>query len=89
MQDRVPTYPGRVLLEPVSGEPNKYDLSMADEPTAAGSAYNKANVLPDDLCAMLGLPTTAEPKDAFLRLRKMSAGSTSTFQRLFSGRGFI
>lgn len=89
MQDRVPRYPGRVLLEPVSGEPNKYDLSMADEASEAGSAYNKANVLPDDLCAMLGLPTTAEPKDAFLKLRKMATGGTSTFQRLFSGKGFI
>lgn len=32
-----------------------------------GSAYNKANVLPDDVCTRLGLSTTdSEPKDAFL-----------------------
>lgn len=34
--------------------------------TQLGSAYSKANVLPDDVCALLGLNgTTAEPKDAF------------------------
>ena len=34
--------------------------------TQLGSAYSKANVLPDDVCALLGLDsTTAEPKDAF------------------------
>lgn len=34
--------------------------------TQLGSAYSKANVLPDDVCALLGLnSTTAEPKDAF------------------------
>ena len=30
-----------------------------------GSAYNKANVLPDSTCSTLELPTSAEPKDAF------------------------
>lgn len=34
--------------------------------TQLGSAYSKANVLPDDTCEALGLdPETAEPKDAF------------------------
>lgn len=34
--------------------------------TQLGSAYSKANVLPDDVCALLGLNSiTAEPKDAF------------------------
>lgn len=35
-----------------------------------GSAYNKANVLPDSVCKMLGIPTTSEPKDAFQTLQK-------------------
>lgn len=35
-----------------------------------GSAYNKANVLPDDVCNGLGIPTTAEPKDAFVAANK-------------------
>lgn len=29
-----------------------------------GDALNKANLLPDDVCALLGLPSTAVPKDA-------------------------
>lgn len=35
-----------------------------------GSAYNKANVLPDDVCNLLGITTSAEPKDAFSALVK-------------------
>ena len=30
-----------------------------------GSAYSVANVLPEDVCAALDIPTTSEPKDAF------------------------
>ena len=37
--------------------------------TQLGSAYSKANVLPDDVCAALGLDDSmAEPKDAFALL---------------------
>ena len=51
-----------------------------------GSAYSKANVLPDDVCEVLGLDsTTAEPKDAFIRLRQMT-NTMTTFQRLMTGR---
>lgn len=42
----------------------------ADGVAVVGSAYNKANVLPDDVCTALGVPTSAEPKDAFLSLNK-------------------
>lgn len=34
-----------------------------------GSAYNKGNVLPDSVCSALGIVTTSEPKDAFLKLK--------------------
>lgn len=34
-----------------------------------GSAYNKANVLPDDVCTALGIATSAEPKDAFMAIK--------------------
>ncbi len=40
----------------------------AEGVAVVGSAYNKANVLPDDVCAVLGVPTSAEPKDAFSKL---------------------
>lgn len=33
-----------------------------------GSAYNKANVLPDEVCTSLGIPTSSEPKDAFSKV---------------------
>lgn len=52
-----------------------------------GSAYSKANVLPDDVCEVLGIDTeTAEPKDAFVRLKKSAGWNMSTFQRLMTGR---
>ena len=35
-----------------------------------GSAYNKANVLPDTVCTRLNIPTSSEPKDAFLALKE-------------------
>ena len=50
--DRVPTYPGRVKLTPVSGQTNTYDLVRADLPIQEGTPINKylldrkANCLP-------------------------------------------
>ena len=38
--NRVPLYPGRVNLAPVSG--NVYDLTRADQPTQAGTPVNAA-----------------------------------------------
>lgn len=40
--DRVPTYPGRVKLVPVSGQANTYDMVRADEPTVEGTPIDKA-----------------------------------------------
>ena len=40
--DRVPTYPGRVKLIPVAGQPNVYDMVRADEPIEVGTPINKA-----------------------------------------------
>ena len=42
IQNRVPTYPGRVTLTPVTGQPNTYDLVRADSPTQVGTPVNKA-----------------------------------------------
>ena len=39
--DRIPTYPGRVTLTPVSGQTNTYDLVRADQPIEAGTPINK------------------------------------------------
>lgn len=40
--DRVPTYPGRVKLTPVSGQTNVYDMVRADSPVEEGTPINKA-----------------------------------------------
>lgn len=40
--DRVPTYPGRVVMTPVSGQPNTYDMIRADAPIQEGTPVNKA-----------------------------------------------
>lgn len=40
--DRLPTYPGRVTLTPVSGQANTYDLVRADQPIEEGTPINKA-----------------------------------------------
>ena len=68
MQDRVSLYPGRVKLEPVEGQSNLYDLTRADQPTQEGTPLNKASLLKDTTAALLGLPNTAVPDDAFVAL---------------------
>lgn len=57
MKDRIPTYPGRVRLTPVSGQTNVYDLERVDEPTEAGTPLNKANLLTDATATLMGLTT--------------------------------
>ena len=42
VKDRVPTYPGRVILNPVSGQQNTYDMVRADAPEQEGTPVNKA-----------------------------------------------
>lgn len=68
MKDRVPT-PGkanRVKITMDDGTAVEGVLSYADDATQEGSAYTKGNVLPDDVCELLGLDSDlAEPKDAF------------------------
>lgn len=41
-KDRVPTNPGRVVLEPVAGAVNTYDMVRADDPTEEGTPLDKA-----------------------------------------------
>lgn len=41
-QDRVPRYPGRVTMTPVSGQANTYDLARADDPVVEGTKINAA-----------------------------------------------
>ena len=41
VEDRVPTYPGRVTLTPVPGEENTFDMVRADLPVTEGTPINK------------------------------------------------
>lgn len=41
IEDRVPTYPGRVELTPVEGQTNVFDVVRADDPVIPGSPINK------------------------------------------------
>lgn len=42
IKDRVPTYPNRVILNPVPGETNTFDMERADVPREPGTPINKA-----------------------------------------------
>lgn len=41
-KDRVPTYPGRIKLSPVEGQPDTFVMERADEPIEPGTPINKA-----------------------------------------------
>lgn len=70
MRDRVPQYPGRVQLVPVTGQTNTYDMSLADSPSVTGTPLNKANLLTDATATALGLDPNDDPSvnDAFATL---------------------
>jgi hypothetical protein len=60
-----------------NGNLEKYQyMKLEDEPVEEGSALNKANLLPDEVCAALNLSTDAEVKDALSELLS-NIGSTS------------
>ena len=70
MQDREPTYPGRVTLTPVYGLANTYDMERADRPLQQGTPLNKASLLKDATAALFGLGTGAVPDDVLAELGK-------------------
>lgn len=70
MQDREPTYPGRVTMTPVFGQENTYDMERADKPLQQGTPLNKATLLKDATAALYGLGTGAVPDDVLAELGK-------------------
>lgn len=77
MKNRVPTYPGRVTMTPVSGAANTYDMVRADVPIDAGTPLNKETLLQDSTAALLGLETDATPDDALKALiNKLTAAQS-------------
>ena len=75
MKDRIPKFPGRVMITPVSGQTNIYDMVRADEPEEAGTPMNKQTLLTDEAAADVGLDPDGDytPNDAFALLGKYTA----------------
>ena len=74
MKDRVPLYPGRVKLVPVSGQENTYDMVRADEPTQEGDPLSKATFLKDATALAYGLTAAAVPDDVLSMLSRFQNG---------------
>lgn len=73
MRDRVPTYPNRVKLTPVSGQSGVYDMERADSPTQEGTPLNRATLLSQDVQQSLGLGDDATPNQALQVLHEKKA----------------
>lgn len=76
MQDREPTYPGRVTLTPVYGLANTYDMDRADQPLQQGTPLNKATLLKDATAALFGKTNAAVPDDILSLLSKSVLAQT-------------
>lgn len=100
MQDREPTYPGRVTLTPVYGMANTYDMERADRPLQEGTPLNKANLLSDATAAAIKALLTSQtenpatPNDALNILAQavedvatVAAGSCSIETSTYTGTG--
>lgn len=62
MNDRIPTFPGRVkLTDEETGVSKFYTFEMADQPIEAGTALNKANLLTDATAAAIAAFSAATP----------------------------
>lgn len=61
MKDRKPKYPGRVMLTPVSGQANVYDMVRVDEPEDVGTPLSKNTFLTDETAVELGLDPASDP----------------------------
>ena len=86
MQDREPTYPGRVTLTPVYGLANTYDMERADRPLQEGTPLNKASLLKDATAALFGKTNAAVPDDILSLLSKsMMAQVTEKYTKTTIG----
>jgi hypothetical protein len=72
MKDRIPKYPGRVKLTPVSGETDTYDLTRADAPEQDGTPLNAATLLTNETAALYNLEgENAVPEKVFEKVGKV------------------
>lgn len=79
MRDRQPLDPNRVLITPENGATPFYaTITRADNPVDVGHRLNKATLLKDITCGMLGLdPQTAVPDDALQMLAALASSGGS------------
>lgn len=79
MRDRQPLNPNRVLITPENGATPFYaTITRADNPVEVGHRLNKATLLKDITCGMLGLdPQTAVPDDALQMLAALASSGGS------------
>lgn len=91
MQDRTPTYPGRVTLTPVTGQDNTYDMAMADQPSAVGTPLNKASLLDDTVAAAVAAieasATPDTPNEALALLAAAFSGRAKIETGSYTGTG--
>lgn len=60
--NRVPVNPGRVIMTPVPGQANTYDMVRADNPLVAGTPLDKAaidSIIQSRLTGRYYLPTVS------------------------------
>lgn len=89
MKDRVPLYPGRVKLTPVSGQENTYDMVRADSPTQDGTPLNKDSLLKDATAALFGLGADAVPDDVLALIKQMIDSNYSELSSLANSKAKI
>jgi hypothetical protein len=78
MEDRIPTKPNRYAVYDENHNFLRYEYhERADEPTQVGDALNKANLLPDDVAAALGLTGNPQVKDALEKIKTIVDGNTT------------
>lgn len=83
MKDRVPVYPGRVKLTPVSGQSNTYDMVRADAPTEEGTPLNTNTLLKGTTAELLGLiAEDSTPDDALNALYELATEGEISEDRL-------
>lgn len=92
MQDREPTYPGRVTLTPVSGLANTYDIERADRPLQEGTPLNKANLLSDATAAAIKALLASQTEDpatpnAALNILAQAVDAAATKANAVDSRG--
>jgi len=70
------------------GSLNRYEYIKAeDAPTEEGDVLNKANLLPDTLCTILGIPITSVPKDALTALTTLANAKAQVATGSYTGTG--